>query len=423
MAAFALVAFANCLLGAALLHFLQTWVFRKHEHNAPDVPARGTAGDTAQKPPSSQHSAWLETLVERVECNIGRHAFELDELADELKAVPPDEPSSLMSVAAAMLIANRRLQADLAMAQAEILEQRQTVDALAAESRTDPLTGLANRRSFDEELVRRFDQWKRYKVPVALLMVDIDNFKRINDRYGHPVGDSALVWVAGIQLKAVRQMDVAARYGGEEFGIILPGTKLSDAANVAERLRATVAAKPYRDGDVELPVTVSVGLAVTLSGDDPANLVKRADEALYSAKRDGRNRAFLHNGSEAVAIQVDKGLVRHPFDTMQQVAIYHGGTGIPLANTFSPMRSSDISANGISLISESAPECKAFVVRLGEGDDVRYMVANVANITALSHDEPTQYRIGCVFVARLEVDDASDGETCERSADRQLASC
>jgi diguanylate cyclase (GGDEF)-like protein len=423
MAIFVLAALGNGLLGAAILHLLQTYVFRKRTQSAPALLPATAASDQAQESRSPERDAWLSALVERVEGNISRHAVEVDELADELTAVPPDDPSSLMAVAAAMLLANRRLQADLANSQAEILQQRQKVDALSAESRTDELTGLPNRRSFDEELVRRIDQWRRYRVPVALLLVDADRFQQVNERHGRPTGDAVLKWLAGIQARAVRPMDLATRFGGEKFGLILPGTKLSDASNVAERLRATIAGQPFREGKGEVPVTVSIGVAVASTDDDPETLVNRTDEALSAAKQNGRDRAYLHNGGEAVAIQFDKGLVRHPFDSVQQVAVYHGGTGIPPAHAFNPMRSSDISANGISLISDSAPDFRAVVVRLGSGDQMRYMVANVVNVTAISADEPTQYRIGCAFVSRLEGEDEAIDETCESSAESRLVSC
>src|SRR5262249_7829132 len=136
----------------------------------------------------------------------------------------------------------------------------------------------------------------------------------------------------------------------------------------------------------------------------------------------GCNRAHLHNGSESVPIQFDKGLVRHPFDSVQHVAVYHGGTGIPPAHAFSPMRSSDISANGISLLSESAPEFSAGLVGLVSGDPTRYMVANVVNVTAISPDEPTQYRIGCAFVSSLETEEAID-EACDSSTEPELVPC
>lgn len=425
MAAFVLVALVNFVLGAAALYAMQTWIF-KRLHAPAAAPALPAAPAQVQpvEPPSRPGTAWLSALMAKVEGDINRHAFELDELAEELNAVPPDDPASMMAAAAAMLVANRRLQSELATAQAEITSQQRKVDALAAESRTDTLTGLANRRSFDEELGRRLDQWRRHKVPVSLLLIDIDHFKQINDRYGHPIGDQALKWVARVQSEALRQMDVAARYGGEEFAVILPGTKLADAGNVAERLRATISAMPFRHEELEFPITVSIGVSVTMQDDEPAAFLKRADDSLYAAKKNGRDRAFLHNGVEAVAIQLDKTLVRHALDTVQQVAIYQGGGEIPPTSAFRPMRSNDISAKGISFICESPPACKAYVVRLGAGAQTRYMVANIANVAALSVGEPTQYRVGCAFVARLEPDDAPADETTEcESPAPELATC
>lgn len=420
MAALALVGLINFALGGAALLVLQVVLGRRGQPKSIGLATDRPATDgMAPAPPAPQQQRWLTALMEKVEGDISRHAFEVDGIAEELAAASPEDPASILAAAATMLVANRRLQADLAMAHQEIQQQREKVDALAAESRTDTLTGLANRRSFDEDLGRRLDQWRRHKVPVSLLLVDIDRFKQVNDHYGHPVGDAALKWVAGMHAGALRQMDLAARYGGEEFGLILPGTKLSDAANVAERLRATIAAKQFQEGEHEFPVTVSIGVAVTLAGDTPAAILKRADEALYAAKQNGRNRAYLHNGSEPIAIQIDKSLVRHTFDTVQHVAAYHGGDGIPPASEFRPMRCNDISAKGISFICESAPAFKAFVVRLGAGSQARYMVANIANVTPMSKDEPVQYRVGCAFVARLENDDA---ETLEEPAAPPAAS-
>jgi hypothetical protein len=115
--------------------------------------------------------------------------------------------------------------------------------------------------------------------------------------------------------------------------------------------------------------------------------------------------------------------VRHPFDSMQQVAVYDGGVGIPPPSAFGGMRSSDISAKGISFICDSVPECKAFVVRLGAGAAARYMVANIANVAALSKEEPIQYRVGCAFVARLESDDLALDEQAPEASPAELVVC
>jgi diguanylate cyclase (GGDEF)-like protein len=428
MTTFALLAIVNFVLGAAAMHLVQGWRLRNPTEPAgrepPPPPDAGllTAATRDGSPCSQQQVSWLTALMGKVDGDINRHSFEVDEITEALGAAAPDDPEAILSAAAAMLVANRKLQADLTAAHQEINQQREKVDALAAESRTDTLTGLANRRSFDEELGRRIDQWRRHGVPVSLLLVDIDRFKQINDRYGHPVGDLALKWVAAIHARERRQMDLACRYGGEEFAVILPGTKLTDAANVAERLRATIAAKVFKEGEYEFPITASIGVAMTLPSDDQATLIKRADEAVYAAKESGRNAAYLHDGRGVSAIKVDQGLVRHPFETEQHVAVYHGGADIPDPSEFFAVRSSDISAKGISFICETRPECKAFVVRLGGGEQARYMVANVANVTPLSKEAPIQYRVGCAFVARLEPEEADASRS--RPAPRpELVSC
>ncbi|HQU42810.1 MAG: hypothetical protein B7Z73_02335 [Planctomycetia bacterium 21-64-5] len=429
MSALFIVAVVNLMLGALLgaagMYGVQLWLSRQRvEAASPTVHDQVRATAQAPEPPSPQQANWLAALMQKVEGDLSRHAFEVDEIVEELAETAPDDPEAILAAAATMLVANRRLQADLVMAQQEVEQQRQKADALAAESRTDALTGLPNRRSFDEELLRRMDQWRRNKVPVSLLLVDIDRFKQINDRYGHPVGDAALKWVAGLHAKSLRKMDLAARYGGEEFAVILPGSKLSDATNVAERLRGTIAAQKFKEADHEFPVTVSIGVAVTVGEDDPAALIKRADEALYAAKHNGRNRAFLHDGGAAMEIKPDQSLVRHAFDSLQQAAKYSGGAGIPPPSAFMAMRAIDISARGISFICDSPPDCQAFVVRLGAGEKTRYMVANIANVTALSQDEPVQYRVGCAFVARLEADDAPDeAETAEPVVPPELVAC
>ena len=424
MTTFVLLAVVNFALGAAAMYLVQNWRLRNLQRMA-ELTAPAEAEPVAagtQPQPAQQRAAWLTTLMQKVDGDLNRHSFEIDEITAALGAASPEDTESILAAAASMIVANQRLQAELAVAHQEIEQQREKVDALSAESRTDTLTGLANRRSFDEELGRRLDQWRRHRVPVSLLLVDIDRFKQINDRYGHPVGDLALRWIAAIHARARRQMDLACRYGGEEFAVILPGTKLADAANVAERLRATIAAKEFKDEEHEFPITASIGVAMTLAGDDEAALVKRADEALYAAKQNGRNAAYLHNGRQALAIEADQGLVRHVYEAQQFVAVYHGGTDIPDPSQFLAVRSSDLSAKGISFICEKRPECKAFVVRLGSGDQTRYMVANIANITPLSKEEPIQYRVGCAFVARLEPDE-TDANRSQAASQPQLVTC
>jgi diguanylate cyclase (GGDEF)-like protein len=157
-------------------------------------------------------------------------------------------------------------------------------------SLTDPLTEVANRRAFEEELRARFEHARRYDRPLSLAMIDIDYFKDANDAYGHQAGDTALRCVAGVIRRCSRQSDVVARYGGEEFAVILPETHLFEALQFAEKIRAAVAAADL--GGMPPRVTVSVGVATmghSFFG-TATDVVAAADAALYRAKERGRNR-------------------------------------------------------------------------------------------------------------------------------------
>lgn len=158
---------------------------------------------------------------------------------------------------------------------------------------TDPLTGLYNRRYLEERLDPEIARSQREATWVGCLMVDIDHFKSVNDRFGHPAGDTVLASVARVLTACVRSFDLVARYGGEEFVIVLPGTNLNGALVAGEKLRAAVASlRIGLEGHPEpISVTVSVGAATYGGGgEEPPELIERADEALLEAKRGGRNR-------------------------------------------------------------------------------------------------------------------------------------
>jgi diguanylate cyclase (GGDEF)-like protein len=160
---------------------------------------------------------------------------------------------------------------------------------------TDALTGISNRRHLLEQGVKEFQRTQRYNWPLSILMFDIDHFKRVNDTYGHDIGDVALRKVAHVCRQVVRETDFAGRYGGEEFIIILPDTPLTGATHLAERLRQTVAntSIPTEDG-LFFTVTISIGVtAYDASVNSFENMVSRADAALYQAKKLGRDRVVV----------------------------------------------------------------------------------------------------------------------------------
>jgi diguanylate cyclase (GGDEF)-like protein len=167
---------------------------------------------------------------------------------------------------------------------------------LAELSETDALTGIANRRLFDRRLAEEWLRALRHGLPLALLMVDVDFFKRYNDRHGHTAGDACLQRVAALLAGCARRADeLLARYGGEEFVLLLPHCAPDDACVQAERCREVVdaAAIPHDDSPLGRAVTLSIGVAtIPLGADeaDPQHLVRLADAALYRAKREGRNR-------------------------------------------------------------------------------------------------------------------------------------
>lgn len=162
----------------------------------------------------------------------------------------------------------------------------------------DSLTGIYNRRAFMGRAEQEYAIAQRNRLPLALLMLDIDHFKLINDEYGHPTGDAVLVEVARILGSRLRKQDTLGRFGGEEFCILLPATDIGGAMILAEKIRAAVAGTVLLTRPREISVTISIGVTVCQS--DCANctqsfqkLIDDADAALYHAKRDGRNRAFM----------------------------------------------------------------------------------------------------------------------------------
>ena len=163
-------------------------------------------------------------------------------------------------------------------------------DELAELATVDGLTGIYNRRHFLKRLEGEWARFRRYGRPLSLLMLDIDHFKSVNDRFGHDVGDQVLVFIARACGAGKRSSDTVARLGGEEFALLLPETEIEDAYVVAERLRLSVAERSVPYGNCRVDITVSIGIAVAHADmKHPSELMKRSDEALYAAKRDGRN--------------------------------------------------------------------------------------------------------------------------------------
>ncbi|MEF3254801.1 MAG: GGDEF domain-containing protein [Deferribacterales bacterium] len=172
----------------------------------------------------------------------------------------------------------------------EIIKLKREVEKYKMESVMDPLTGLYNRRFFDRKITEEIERCKRYGATFSILFLDIDDFKKINDTYGHVVGDFVLKYLAEILRSELRKSDSAFRYGGEEMVILLTETSLESALKFANRLLEMVRNTVFKYKEEELKITISVGVAEYKAGDSLDSLTNRADAAMYRAKKEGKNR-------------------------------------------------------------------------------------------------------------------------------------
>jgi diguanylate cyclase len=219
---------------------------------------------------------------------------------DQVKGVV----ESLLRSTREMRETNKALEERLMLSKNEISNLQQSLEAIRAESLTDPLTGLGNRKYFDRMIATAVQDALATGEPLSLLMFDIDHFKSFNDSYGHLTGDQVLRLV-GMSLKqTIKGQDITARYGGEEFAVVLPNTALRQALTVADHIRRAVMAKELKKkstGEILGRVTISVGVSMLKPGDDPDALIERADACLYAAKRNGRNRVICEVDPEYTA--------------------------------------------------------------------------------------------------------------------------
>ena len=343
----------------------------------------------------------IHKLTADVDSDVGRHATRVAEISGGLSGDQQLSVSAAEDAAAQLLEANRQLQQDLATAKQELQAQRQQLDSYMVEALTDPLTGLANRRKFDQELARRFAQWKGTGTPLSLVLVDIDKFKNVNDVHGHVAGDAVLQQVAQVLLESVRANDLVARYGGEEFGMVLPGTTLEEAKPVAERVRGAIAEHGFQFGDSLANVTVSAGVAEAMLTNDSEVLVTRADTALYSAKDAGRDCCHVHDGQNCVALQKIASQNRRKSDSSQRIAPFIDGR-FPDAGMFTPVNCENVSQHGFTFLAQESPGFDKVLLALGDGRNRAYASASVKHCRNIGSDNEPLYRVTCQFTVPVD---------------------
>ena len=191
---------------------------------------------------------------------------------------------------------NRSLEQRLAESTAEVSRLKVNLERVRRDATTDGLTGLANRKAFDDEFARACDEARKKRQPLTLAVLDIDHFKKFNDTWGHQTGDQVLRYVASVIGRLAPAPRFAARYGGEEFAMIFPGERSHDVLKTLERIRKEVSSRALKrrsTGEDLGAITLSAGLADFRMAEETVTLVERADEALYASKRTGRNRVTV----------------------------------------------------------------------------------------------------------------------------------
>ena len=285
------------------------------------APAPGAASATHQTGaanpanPASAANPVDQQLVDRVDGIIAKASSVTQDLADKVSSRSEEVavsleglvgdaamPASAIELLQAVVASANAMHKTVLASHAELIDARRSLSAIEVELKEnrhllekDPLTGTDNRRAMTAIIEREMARARRDREPMSVAMVDIDHFKKINDTYGHATGDAALIHLTQIARSILRGNDGFVRYGGEEFLLVMAETGLLGGVHVAERLQHALVKQPFAHHGQAIEMTFSAGVSSLQDGDTEATLLKRADKALYEAKRTGRNRVLPGN--------------------------------------------------------------------------------------------------------------------------------
>ncbi len=265
-------------------------------------PSFERRGSLRKGDPMAQHfDSALSVIVKLIQSYLddnSRYSVSLERANRELPTL--DRAEQVRAVVTSLIDENERIQDKMTELSKSLESSREQVAKLRSNlaeaneiGMRDPLTALGNRRYFDTNLVREINDAQNDNADMCLVLTDLDHFKKVNDRFGHPIGDMVLKLFGELLTSNIKGRDTAARYGGEEFAIIFPNTKLDDAAHITDKIRAQLEHKQWMlsgTGQRIGRITASFGVARLRRGEGPEALIKRVDAKLYEAKVSGRNR-------------------------------------------------------------------------------------------------------------------------------------
>ena len=251
----------------------------------------------------------VRALTESVASDVSQHNQRVNQFSEELEAAEENSEQAQAAIAEAvqqMLAANERIASRLEEAEQKIRTQAEEIRVQQSEARTDALTNLANRRAFDDAVAVAADRFHASGTPFSLILLDVDHFKAFNDIHGHQAGDEVLRRVSQTLKEVVKKADSPCRYGGEEFAVVMPGTNVAQGRVAAERIRKAIGAMVIDFEGERLRVTASVGVAEIQEGEQTGPFIRRVDDAVYAAKKAGRNNSHWNDGATCLPIEHDE---------------------------------------------------------------------------------------------------------------------